>query len=103
VHYPLALKAGLKREVADALAEGAHPRGMSDDEQVTYEFCIELLRTHGVSDPTYRRALARLAEHEVIDLVGLVGYFITVSLVMNVAHTPAAAGSAVPALESFPR
>jgi 4-carboxymuconolactone decarboxylase len=103
VHYPLALKAGLKREIADALAEGAHPRGMSDDEQVTYEFCIELLRTHGVSDPTYRRALARLAEHGVIDLVGLVGYFITVSLVMNVAHTPAAAGSAVPALESFPR
>jgi 4-carboxymuconolactone decarboxylase len=102
VHYPLALKAGLKREIADALAEGARPRGMLDDEEVIYEFCIELLRTHGVSEPTYRRALGWLAEHGVVDLVGLIGYFIAVSLVMNVAHTPGA-DSAVPPLESFPR
>jgi 4-carboxymuconolactone decarboxylase len=103
VHYALALKAGLRKEIADALAEGARPRGMADEEEAVYEFCIELLRTHGVSEATYRRAIGRLAEHGVIDLVGLIGYFITVSLVMNVAHTPAAADSAVPALESFPR
>src|SRR5579863_5134558 len=29
-HYPLALKAGLKKEVADAIAEGRHPAGMAE-------------------------------------------------------------------------
>jgi 4-carboxymuconolactone decarboxylase len=103
VHYPLALSAGLHKELADALAQGARPRGMSHDEEVTYDFCAELLQHHGVSDATYRRALECLAEQGVVELAGLVGYFITVSLVMNVAHTPAEPGNGVAPLEPFPR
>lgn len=102
VHYPLALKAGLKAQLADALAQGARPRGMAEDEGIVYDFCDELIRTHGVSEPTYRRAVGALAERGVIDLVGLVGYFMTVSMVMNVAHTPAAESTVRP-LEPFPR
>ena len=41
-----------------------------------------------MSDATYARAVALLGERGLIDLVGLVGYFTTVSMVMNVAHTP---------------
>jgi 4-carboxymuconolactone decarboxylase len=103
VHYPLALSAGLRKEHADALAQGARPRGMSDAEEATYDFCAELLQHHGVSDATYRSALECLAEEGVVELAALVGYFITVSLVMNVAHTPAEAPSEVAPLEPFPR
>jgi 4-carboxymuconolactone decarboxylase len=102
VHYPLALKAGLAKTVADELAEGARPRGMAEDEELAHDFCVELLQRHGVAEPTYRRAATLLGEQGVVELTVLVGYFITVSLVMNVAHTPAAA-SEVPPLESFPR
>ena len=38
----------------------------------------------------------------VIDLLGLVGYFSTVSMVMNVAHTPPPEDKAVAALAPFP-
>ena len=103
VHYPLAVSAGLRKELTEALAQGARPRGMSDDEEATYDFCAELLQHHGVSDATYRRALECLAEQGVVELAALVGYFITVSLVMNVARTPAEPGSAVGPLEPFPR
>jgi len=101
VHHALALKAGLAKEVGDALAQGARPRGMKPDEEDVYDFCAELLQRHGVSDVIYRRAIERLGERGVVDLVGLVGYFITVSLVLNVAHTPAGETGAVP-LEPFP-
>ena len=37
------------------------------------------------------------------DMLGVVGYFTTVSMVMNVAHTPAPAGTAVEPLAAFPR
>jgi 4-carboxymuconolactone decarboxylase len=102
VHYPLALKAGVQRETLDALAEGRRPGGMAEDEEIAYELCDELFRTHGVSETTYRRAVARFGERGVIDMVGLIGYFSTVSMVMNVAHTPPQADAAAEPLKPFP-
>jgi hypothetical protein len=78
----------LDRGVADAVAEGRRPRGMAEDEELAHDFCDELLRTHGVSDATYRSAVDRFGEQGVIDMLGLIGYFTTVSMVMNVARTP---------------
>jgi 4-carboxymuconolactone decarboxylase len=98
VHHPLALEAGLERETADALAQGARPRGMAEDEALVFDFCTELLSTHGVAEVTYQAILEKLQERGIVDLVALVGYFVTVSWVMNVAHTPAGGT----ALEPFP-
>ena len=102
VHYPLAIEAGLAKETADALANGARPCAMREDEAMVYDFCSELLHVHGVAEETYREVSGRLGERGVVDLVGLVGYFITVSLVMNVAHTPAPPHPGVVPLEPFP-
>lgn len=103
MHYPLALKAGVSQQVLDALAEGRRPAGMREDEQIAYDLCDELARTHGLSDATYQLALARFGERGVIDLVGLVGYFSTISMVMNVARTPPMKGTTSTPLASFPR
>lgn len=102
VHYPLALKAGVKREALDALAEGRRPTGMADDEEIAYDLCDELFRTHGVCDTTYRRAVGKFGERGVLDMLGLVGYFSTVSMIMNVAHTPPQPDPSVKPLASFP-
>ncbi|OWW21695.1 carboxymuconolactone decarboxylase family protein [Noviherbaspirillum denitrificans] len=103
MHYPLALKAGMKQDVLDALAEGRRPKGMADDEEIAYDLCDELARTHGVSDETYRRAVEKFGERGVIDMVGLAGYFTTVSMVMNVARTPPQKETTVTPLSPFPR
>jgi 4-carboxymuconolactone decarboxylase len=101
VHAPLAIKAGIEPSVLTALSHGRRPDGMKEDETIAYEFCDELFRTHGVSDASFAAAVSRFGERGVIDLVGLVGYFATVSMVMNVAHTPAPAGEE-PLLEHYP-
>ena len=100
VHVPLALAAGLKHETVQSLAEGGRPAAMAIDEETAYDFCDELFRTRGLSEATYRRAVERFSERGVVDLLGLVGYFTTVSMVLNVAHTPAQ--GSVPPLLSFP-
>ncbi len=102
VHTPLALKAGIRPEIVDALAEGRRPSGMAEDEEIAYEVCDELFRTHGVCETTYRRAIAKFGERGVIDMIGLVGYFSTVSMIMNVAHTPPQADASVKPLQPFP-
>jgi 4-carboxymuconolactone decarboxylase len=102
VHHPAALKAGLKPEIASALAEGRRPEGMVEEEQVVYDFCTELLATHSVSDSTYRRTVDRFGEQLLVELVAIVGYFALVSWLMNVARTPPPGDTTVPRLLNFP-
>ena len=102
VHVPLGQKAGLSEEIVRAIADGRRPNGMKSDEETVYDFCDELLRTKGVCDFTYQRAVVAFGEHGVIDILGVAGYFTTVSMVMNVAHTPAWDATGISALPAFP-
>lgn len=97
-HAPLAVQAGVATAAIDLLRQGARPQPLAADEALAYDVSDELLRTHGVSEPTYLRAVAQLGEQGVVELVTLVGYFVMVSWLMNVAHTPAqkSAGAALP-------
>ena len=70
-HYPIAVKAGIKREILDAIAEGRRPSGMSDEETILYEFCRELHHDKFVSDATYSRALKAFGEQGVVDTIGI--------------------------------
>jgi hypothetical protein len=36
--YPIALKAGIVKDIADAIADGRCPTGMSADEELVYDF-----------------------------------------------------------------
>ena len=101
-HQPLAVKAGLRPEIVTAIAEGRRPQGMAEDEEVAYDFWTELQRNRSVSDATYARAVKKLGEKGVIDLVGLTGYYTTIAMVLNVARTPLAEGKKPP-LAAFPR
>ena len=87
-HRRLAIQAGLKPEICDAIAAGTRPQTMQDDETEVYEFCTELLATGHVSDATYQRIEARFGKRGVIDLIGAVGYYSLVSMVLNVADVP---------------
>ena len=101
VHYPIAIKEGVSRDVADAIADGRRPAGMSPDEELIHDFCTELLKNDSVSDATYARAVARFGEQGTIEMVGVVGYYTFQSMVLNTARTPVPAGA--PVLKPFPK
>jgi 4-carboxymuconolactone decarboxylase len=100
-HEPLALKAGVKQETISAITEGRRPEGMAPDEEVAYDFCTELRQNQSVSDTTYARAVTRFGEQGVIDMTGLVGYYTTLAMIMNVARSPLPDGKKAP-LAAFP-
>ena len=100
-HYSLALKAGLKPEIADAVAEGRRPAGMAEDEEIVYELVTESLQNQSVSDATYARAVAKFGESGVVDLVAVTGYYLLLAMVLNLARTPLPAGKEPP-LKWFP-
>ncbi len=86
VHYPIALKAGIKADIADAVADSRRPVGMSDDEEIVYEFTTELLRTKRVSDRTFARADKRFGKQGIVDLTGIAGYYTLLAMQLNVAQ-----------------
>ena len=61
-----------------------------------------MLRQHGCSDATYAAAVKTFGEQGVVELVSLVGYFVMVCWVMNVARTPTQAKPGVAPLSAFP-
>ena len=101
-HYSLGLKAGVKAETIAAVAEGRRPTGMSADEEIVYDFLAELRQNQSVSDATYSRAIKRFGEQGVIDMVGIVGYYSMLAMIMNVARTPLPPGK-TPPLSLYPQ
>jgi len=103
MHAPLALKAGVAPATIEALQAGARPKALPADEEAALDFATELLNTHGTSEPTYLAALAQFGEQGVVELATLLGYFVMVSWLMNVAHTPAQPSAQAAALHAFPQ
>lgn len=77
---PQALAAGLSPAIVAAIGEDKTPSFTDPAEEVAYQVASELLERHAVSDATYRRALDRLGQPALIELVAVVGHFTTVSL-----------------------
>ncbi|MET0859056.1 MAG: carboxymuconolactone decarboxylase family protein [Telluria sp.] len=101
-HAPLAIKAGVGQDAIDALAAGRRPRGLLADEQCALDFVSELMLRHGVSDETYAEVSSCFGAPGTVELTALVGYFVMVCWIMNVARTPGPSGSSTPGLTPFP-
>jgi len=95
-HFPIAMKAGLKPAIAEAIADGRRPAAMAEDEEILYDFVTELLANKSVSDPTYDRAVAKFGESGVIDILGILGYYTMLAMIMNVARSTLADGRPLP-------
>jgi 4-carboxymuconolactone decarboxylase len=87
-HHKYALDAGLSPAVIEAVAAGKRPTSMQPDEEVVYNLCNELLSTRQVSDATFRAAVNGLGERGVVDLVGVMGYYHLVSMLLNIDRYP---------------
>jgi 4-carboxymuconolactone decarboxylase len=88
VHYPIALKAGIRQQIADAIALGRRPTAMSADEAAVFDYASELLKNKQVSDATFERAKSRFGLKGVVDLTGIVGYYTFLAMQLNAAQYP---------------
>jgi 4-carboxymuconolactone decarboxylase len=95
-HHRLAMQAGLTPSVAQDVAEGRLPVGMKEDEAIVYRFTRELHLKRAVSDETFRITKERFGEEGVMDLIGVNGYYVMVSMTLNVDRTPIPGGGPLP-------
>ena len=91
-HKSLALQAGVKPEIIDAIANGKRPAGMSPQLEAAYNFIDELLTTHQVTDASFKAAKDAFGETGIVDMTGLSGWYCLVSMMLDIDRYPLAAG-----------
>jgi len=94
VHRRAAERAGLPEAVIVGVRDGRRPAEMTPDVAAVYDFCNELLTKHRVSDATFQVARKMLGgDRGVVDLVGTLGAYQLVAMMMVVDEFPLPAGT----------
>ena len=87
-HAPIAEKAGVKAETIRDIRAGRAPKKAAKDERAIYDFVQELYKKRRVSERTYKRVHAALGDRGTVELVGILGYYTGVSMILNVFNVP---------------
>ncbi len=87
-HVQHGLKAGLEQSIVDAVAERKRPEFSRKDDEALYDFCMELIYDHDVSDATYATAVEQFGEDGVMDIIGVSGYYMITSMTLKTFQVP---------------
>lgn len=96
IHAPIAVREGIDAAAVHAIGLDQPPLLVRSDEQVVYDFATQSLADKNVDDATWAAAQSELGEQGVVDLLGIIGYYTMLSVVMNGARTPAPTHTTTP-------
>ena len=82
-HRRLALKGGLDAKIIDAIRDRRTPDFDDPVAQMIYDVAKSLHEGHGLTQPLYDAAIARLSERGLVEIIGLCGYYTMVSMTLN--------------------
>jgi 4-carboxymuconolactone decarboxylase len=99
-HVPQAERAGVAKETIRDLHRGRVPKSASKDERAIYDFIQELYKTRRVSDRNFKRVHSVLGDAATVELVGILGYYVLISMILNVFRMSPPAGEPLPFSEN---
>jgi 4-carboxymuconolactone decarboxylase len=95
-HVPHAERAGVSAQTIKALRAGRVPKSLPKDERAVYDFIKELYRRKRVGDKTYARLQALLGDDGMVELVGILGYYVLIAMSLNVFRMGPPEGEPLP-------
>src|SRR5258707_12365463 len=87
-HAPIAEQAGVKPEVIRDIKAGRMPKKAAKDERAIFDFIQELYKKRRVGERNYKRVQSLLGDRSTVELVGILGYYTAVSMILNVFNVP---------------
>jgi 4-carboxymuconolactone decarboxylase len=96
VHARIAAEQGVKEATIRDLKAGRPPKSAPRDEMAIYAFVKELYATRRVSNATYARVHKLLGDAGMVELTGILGYYVLISMTLNVFRMPLPEGETLP-------
>jgi 4-carboxymuconolactone decarboxylase len=87
-HSAMASRAGLPETVIGALASGDPIELDSEDETTAHRIAWQLAHAHRIESPIYERAVQIFGHKGVVDIVMLVGLYMTACAIINAFEVP---------------
>ena len=87
-HAAVGKSVGLPESVIQALVHGQMPEGLSEPEQCAYTFTKQLADTRRVEPAIYAQAQAAFGDKGVVDILMLVGLYLTTCALLNAFQVP---------------
>ncbi len=88
-HTAMGLAMGLSAATISAIKEGREPAGLPEPEAAAYRFTRALVTQQQVPDSLYQPAVAAFGLSGVVDLVHLIGHYLTTSALLAAFAVPA--------------
>ena len=82
-HHKKAVEAGVSLESIKELASNEVPHFAHPDEQLLYTLATQILRDHFVDQTTFDAALAEWGEAGLVDIIGCLGNFSMLAMLLN--------------------
>ena len=95
-HATIAGKQGVKEATIRDLKASLAPKSAPRDEMAIYAFVKELYAKRRVSNTTYARVHKFLGDAGMVELTGILGYYVLISMTLNVFRMPLPEGEALP-------
>ncbi|MEJ0052048.1 MAG: carboxymuconolactone decarboxylase family protein [Methylovirgula sp.] len=88
-HLAVARSAGVDEATLSAIQEKKDPEAAPDAIRIAWQFTHQLVETHGVENNLYRQATAMFGEHGLVDMLNLIGLYLSTSALLNAFAVPA--------------
>ena len=96
IHAKRAVEFGINADAVEEMRQNRIPTFPNADEKLIYDVAKELAETRQLSDANYRRAFDHFGKEAMVELAALVGFYHTVSVVLNVFQVEAPEGDPHP-------
>jgi 4-carboxymuconolactone decarboxylase len=96
IHAKRAVEFGINADAVEEMRQNRIPIFPNADEKLIYDVAKELAETRQLSDANYQRAFDHFGKEAMVELAALVGFYHTVSVVLNVFQVEAPEGDPYP-------
>lgn len=93
VHREFSREAGVDPAIVEAIAVGERPAALDPAESAAFDLAQELLRDCQVSDARFAAAREKLGEKGTIELIGFIGYYTMIAMILNASEMPLPPGA----------
>lgn len=93
IHREMSAELGIERALIEAIAQGRRPAELTPQEAAAYDAARDLLRRARIGDAAFAALRQHFDERGVAELVGFVGYYTALAMILNTAEIEPPAGT----------